>query len=96
MMDLIASLQVPLDHPCYDGHFPGNPVVPGVLLLELVAEAIGRGAPRAIGPVKFQHALMPGETFTLRWNPDGTRVAFHCARNAQPVAEGVFTFGDAP
>jgi 3-hydroxymyristoyl/3-hydroxydecanoyl-(acyl carrier protein) dehydratase len=91
-----ASIQAPLDHPCYEGHFPGNPVLPGVVLLELVAEAIGRGAPRALTAVKFQHVLLPGQSFTLRWHPDGARVVFHCERAGQPVAEGVFTFGDAP
>jgi 3-hydroxyacyl-[acyl-carrier-protein] dehydratase len=96
MAELIASLQAPLDHPCYEGHFPGRPVLPGVVLLELVAEAIGRGAPRAIGAVKFQRALLPGENFTLHWNAKGARVDFHCERAGQPVAEGVFTFGDTP
>jgi 3-hydroxyacyl-[acyl-carrier-protein] dehydratase len=96
MAKLKADLQAPLDHPCYEGHFPGRPVLPGVVLLELVGEAIGRGVPRAIGAVKFQRALHPGETFTVRWNPAGARVAFHCERAGQAVAEGLFTFGDAP
>jgi 3-hydroxyacyl-[acyl-carrier-protein] dehydratase len=96
MAERNLSLQAPLEHPCYEGHFPGRPVLPGVVLLELVGEAIGRGVPRAIGGVKFQHALLPGEEFTVRWNPDGARVVFHCERAGQPVAEGVFTFDDTP
>jgi 3-hydroxyacyl-[acyl-carrier-protein] dehydratase len=96
MAELTSELQAPLVHPCYEGHFPGNPVLPGVVLLELVTDAIGRGVPRAIGAVKFQHVLLPGEGFTLRWNPDGARVTFHCERAGQAVAEGVFTFGDTP
>lgn len=90
-----AVIQAPLEHPCYEGHFPGHPVLPGVLLLELVVEALGRGAPRALSAVKFQRPLAPGERFTLRWRTEGARVVFHCAIGAQPVAEGVLTFGDA-
>ena len=96
MVELHAHLAAPLDHPCYEGHFPGRPVLPGVVLLELIGEAIGRGIPHVIAAVKFQHALLPGEEFTVRWNPDGARVVFHCERAGQPVAQGVFTFGDAP
>ena len=53
MAELSAALEAPLNHPCYEGHFPGNPVVPGVLLLELVVDVIGRGAPHAVSAVKF-------------------------------------------
>ena len=29
-----------LDHPCFSGHFPGDPLVPGALLLQWVCDAI--------------------------------------------------------
>ena len=52
-------------HPALPGHFPGRPVVPGVLLLEYVLAAIET----AHGPVdawrlpqvKFARPLLPGE-----------------------------------
>jgi hypothetical protein len=64
-----------------------------VLLLELVAEAIARGAPRAITRVKFHRAVSPGETFELAWEADSDRVNFRCARGGELLAEGVLRYG---
>lgn len=56
---------IPADHPCLPGHFPGRPLVPGVVLLERVIAAIEQ----AHGPlddlrlpqVKFVRPLLPGQ-----------------------------------
>ena len=93
-MELQAELLAPLNHPCYEGHFPGRPILPGVVLLELVVECIGRGAPRAISTLKFQRSLSPGQAFTLRWKDGGGRVSFRCHAGAEPVAEGSLEFGE--
>ena len=34
-----ATLSVPAQHPSLAGHFPGNPIVPGVVLLDEVIAA---------------------------------------------------------
>lgn len=53
------------DHPSLPGHFPGRPVVPGVLLLDRVLEAIeiehGAIGPLRLPQVKFLQPLLPGE-----------------------------------
>jgi 3-hydroxyacyl-[acyl-carrier-protein] dehydratase len=85
-------LAVPLSHPCYDGHFPGRPILPGVVLLELVAAGIGRGSPRAILSVKFTRALSPGQSLMLRWRDQGERVDFRCEVGTERVAEGVLAY----
>lgn len=93
MTELSSQIVIPLNHPCYAGHFPGRPILPGVVLLELVVEQVGRGAPRLIPAVKFQRALVPGETVTLHWRDGGERVRFRCESGGEPVAEGTIEFG---
>ncbi|TQD51311.1 hypothetical protein [Marilutibacter aestuarii] len=60
------QFSVPSDHPCLPGHFPGHPLVPGVLILDHVVEAAERaGAPVdaawAWPQLKFLQPLLPGE-----------------------------------
>lgn len=59
------SFVIDPSHPSLPGHFPGAPVVPGVLVLERVVAAIEAahgplGAIR-LPQVKFVQPLLPGE-----------------------------------
>jgi 3-hydroxyacyl-[acyl-carrier-protein] dehydratase len=36
-----ATLKLQADHAIFDGHFPGQPVLPGVCMMEMVAEITG-------------------------------------------------------
>ncbi len=62
---LITRFVIPHDHPCLPGHFPGRPIVPGVVVLDRVLAAIearygALGALR-MPQVKFAQPLLPGE-----------------------------------
>lgn len=64
MTRLDFEVRVAADHPALQGHFPGNPIVPGVVLLDAVIAnvelATGRGIAR-IEQAKFHSALRPDE-----------------------------------
>ena len=57
------QFSVPLHDPCLAGHFPGRPLVPGVVVLERVVEAIeavhGPLGPLRLPQVKFLRPLLP-------------------------------------
>ncbi len=70
---------MPRDLACFPGHFPGFPVVPGVLQLDWVMDVVsaltGRDAAiREVLRVKFGELLRPGDDFRLRIELDADRV----------------------
>jgi len=89
--------QVPADHPAFAGHFPGRPIVPGVVLLDRaisLAEAwLGSAvADWQIGNAKFLNPVGPGETleFTLKTGI-GATIAFTVRAGERLVASGSLT-----
>jgi 3-hydroxyacyl-[acyl-carrier-protein] dehydratase len=73
----VAKKNVTFNEPYFAGHFPGNPVMPGVLIIEALAQtgavAIlsqpewkGKTAYFAgINQAKFKQKVLPGDTLTL-------------------------------
>ena len=81
-MRLAGCFSIPDEHPSLPGHFPGRPVVPGVVLIDHAAALIG-AQPRQ---VKFLAPVLPGQKIEVRYQPGG---AFICLRGAQPVVSGL-------
>ncbi|HEV2682095.1 MAG TPA: hydroxymyristoyl-ACP dehydratase [Rhodanobacter sp.] len=88
-------LCIDAQHPALPGHFPGQPLVPGVLLLEQVALALRawRGQRlRRVLEAKFVAPLLPDETALLRLSaadPAGARIRFEIQRDGILLARGM-------
>jgi len=94
-----VSVQVHLgaDHPAFAGHFPGHPVLPGVVLLSLVMQALAEqpavqqllGASPTLTQAKFLAPVTPAQAaqpLHLSLQPQGSGVAFVLASGAEPGA----------
>ncbi|MGN2246648.1 hydroxymyristoyl-ACP dehydratase [Frateuria sp. GZRR35] len=87
-----ATFSFPAGHPSLPGHFPGRPLVAGVLLLEKVADAlrVWRGQRLAcVREAKFVAPLKPDESAELQLTPSGAQVRFELRRDGTLLARGL-------
>jgi 3-hydroxyacyl-[acyl-carrier-protein] dehydratase len=80
-------------HPSLAGHFPGNPVVPGVVVLDQVLDAVEAWLGQLpdelkLPQVKFLQPLLPGEPAAIELVRDGQRLKFRVLRGDQLIASG--------
>ena len=93
---MVRQFRIDANHPCLDGHFPDGPIVPGVMLLDLVRIMVGEWKPgtriNGFPNAKFHHPLYPDENFrvTLTETVTGS-IRFVCHRNDQKLASGSLT-----
>ncbi len=75
---VVALKNVTFNEPCFQGHFPGHPVFPGVLLVEAVAQAAGIIAMTAhpemgqkivylaaVDGFRFRKPVVPGDSLRI-------------------------------
>lgn len=91
-----ATFVIAADHPSLPGHFPGTPVVPGVVVLDHVLQASERWqgrklSARGLRQVKFHSPLLPGQRADVSLEIEGGALTFRVTRDDQPVAQGTFT-----
>ena len=83
---------IPVEHPSLPGHFPGQPIVPGVVLLDRVIEAIeashGRLPPLRLPQVKFLRPLLPGQPARIELQGESPRWRFRVLREDELLASG--------
>lgn len=92
-MNSAASWQVAADHPALAGHFPGTPILPGVMLLDAVMHLLaGAGVTLdtcEIRAVKFSSPAAPGDVLTLQQHQraDGA-IRFEIVAGSRTIAAG--------
>lgn len=77
MSEVRSIWQVPPDHPAFAGHFPGNPIVPGVVLLDHAlrlaqAQTGGHDQVWTVAQAKFLSPVGPGESLCFAMTPSAT------------------------
>jgi 3-hydroxymyristoyl/3-hydroxydecanoyl-(acyl carrier protein) dehydratase len=94
-MGAVTTVTIAAEHPALAGHFPGAPILPGVLLLDEMLLAVGGqhaspGGLWRIGVAKFLKPVRPGETLTLEHDTLASgSISFRISSAGQPVAQGV-------
>jgi 3-hydroxyacyl-[acyl-carrier-protein] dehydratase len=97
-----VTVTIAAEHPALAGHFPGAPILPGVLLLDEMVRAVEQdrsqpGTRWRIGAAKFVKPVRPGETLILEHEPlPNGSIRFHISSAGQPVAHGVLVPAIAP
>jgi 3-hydroxymyristoyl/3-hydroxydecanoyl-(acyl carrier protein) dehydratase len=82
------------DHPASRGHFPGDPIIPGAVLLSETLLAIEAGLGASLAPfhvtsAKFLHPTRPGDRVSIEYSrTPGGEVRFACAVQGRKVLTG--------
>lgn len=90
----VLALHCNADHPVFAGHFPGNPIVPGVLLLDWAQTAIESDIGQrvhALSEAKFHHPAKPTDTLALEFEISGAFVRFEVRSATHRIASGRFS-----
>jgi predicted hotdog family 3-hydroxylacyl-ACP dehydratase len=94
-----ASITLAADAPYFAGHFPGRPILPGVvelaLMLETAARASGRDGPLHTIPfARLRHLVVPGDRLELSARTmSGGRIRVDVARGDTLVANAALELG---
>lgn len=100
---VVASARFPNDSGWFDGHFPDNPIVPGVALIALAAEAIceresseGRSLSfTGVRRVRFRLPVRPDDEVTLEAvrmpKKEGPAYLFNVYLAGESACSGVLT-----
>lgn len=89
------KLKFSADHPSGAGHFPGNPIIPGALLLHEVLACIAdklaeNNCTWQIKSAKFQKSVRPGDTVLVNYSQASNgEIRFECTVSSDKVISGI-------
>jgi acyl-CoA synthetase (AMP-forming)/AMP-acid ligase II/3-hydroxymyristoyl/3-hydroxydecanoyl-(acyl carrier protein) dehydratase len=98
-----TAFSVPVDWVFFEGHFPGEPILPGAAQLsEIVLPEVRRrfgdlGVLRRIVRLKFKRPVSPGEQLSIELSrvEGAEQVSFQLVRSGEVVSSGVLQFSRA-
>lgn len=93
---LQLTRRIAADHPAFAGHFPGQPLLPGVLLLAEVMEALRASPPLSarlgerptVVNAKFLAPVGPGDELSLTLHDEARGLRFEVRRGEVLAASG--------
>lgn len=99
--DIRARVLVDDNSPWFSGHFPDQPILPGIAHLKMVADVIARARQerlwiKHLHRVKFKRIVSPGETLDIDVKATGTsgQYSFHITHETQDVCSGMMFLDD--
>lgn len=103
----IAQKSVSGNEPFFTGHFPGNPVMPGVLIVEAIAQAGAicccgvEGDPAikqlffaGIDNIRFKKPVVPGDLLSLKVEMQKQKASFYWGKGTAYVEETLVAYAD--
>lgn len=89
-------LGIPSESPVFNGHFPGFPILPGVVQIEwvknLAQQLMPQGELRDLQRIKFMRLMLPGKQVQLHLSKqtvdDGDRIEFRFFDDAGNFSSG--------
>ncbi len=101
-----TTLLIEPDHPAFAGHFPGTPILPGVVLLDAVIHVVteARRASSAVASgtcqiqsAKFLSPVGPGETLTISHETSTSgSTRFEVLSGSRKIATGTIAWTAQP
>jgi len=95
---IVGMKNVTINEPFFQGHFPGHPIMPGVLLIEAMAQTAGVLALMSdaepekkvlyfmgIDKAKFRKPVVPGDQVRFEMDIIKTRGKIHCFKGVATV-----------